>query len=237
MGNCSRASLARAAVACAVAAGLWMGMAPAAQAALISENSSYGADTLTLDTATNLEWLDLTLTQNRSFNDISGQLGSAGQFAGFHYATQADVHTLFLDAGFSVEPGTIASSTNPPDLAAGATLLSLLGETSDVLFPGGGEDYGFYGYIAPISADQIDGAYLLFETPCGRDPACVWYYALGFQAIPASTAGNDVNATYGSLLVRDAPAPAPVPEPASLSVFGAALTGFWMARRRHRGAA
>jgi hypothetical protein len=46
-----------------------------ASASVVSENSSYGANTLTLDTSTGPEWLNLTLTQ-MSINQASSQLGA-----------------------------------------------------------------------------------------------------------------------------------------------------------------
>ena len=39
------------------------------------------------DTATGLDWLDVTTTAGMSFNQVSSQLGSGGQFAGWRYAT------------------------------------------------------------------------------------------------------------------------------------------------------
>ena len=44
-----------------------------------------------------LEWLDLTATTDRSYNDISSKFGSGQEFDGWRYATQAEVEG-FLDA-------------------------------------------------------------------------------------------------------------------------------------------
>lgn len=53
-------------------------------------------DTYTLDTTSGLEWLDLAETANRTYDDISSQLGIGGEFEGWRYATSAEVES-FLD--------------------------------------------------------------------------------------------------------------------------------------------
>ncbi len=58
----------------------------------IVDNGSY-----TTVTATGLDWLDLTETSNRSYNDIYSQLGSGGEFSGWRYASLAEMNAL-LDA-------------------------------------------------------------------------------------------------------------------------------------------
>ena len=65
-----------------------------AQAILIDNGS------MTLDTGTGLEWLDLTESINRSFDNVSGQFGAGGDFAGWRHANFAIVSTLFVNAGF-----------------------------------------------------------------------------------------------------------------------------------------
>jgi hypothetical protein len=67
----------------------------------------YGS--FTRDTSTNLDWLDLTLSTNRSFNDVSTQFGPGGDFDGFRYATLQEV-VAFLQAA------------NIPDIDAGLTV-------------------------------------------------------------------------------------------------------------------
>ncbi|MEO0974651.1 MAG: hypothetical protein AAFX85_16300, partial [Pseudomonadota bacterium] len=57
------------------------------RAELISGDSEFGVDTVTVDTETGLEWLDWSVTRNRSFDDISAELMAGGEFDGFRYAT------------------------------------------------------------------------------------------------------------------------------------------------------
>lgn len=60
-----------------------------------------GDQLLTYDSATNLEWLNLTVTANHSYLEIlAGFGGFIGSF-GFQYATQSQVSTLFQHAGVS----------------------------------------------------------------------------------------------------------------------------------------
>lgn len=58
-----------------------------------------GDQLLTLDDATGLEWLNLTVTANHSYLDVlAGFGGFIGAF-GFRYATSTEVGTLYANAG------------------------------------------------------------------------------------------------------------------------------------------
>jgi hypothetical protein len=58
-----------------------------------------GDGLLTIDSDTGLQWLDWSHTVNRSYNDVSSQLGDGGEFEGFRYATEAEMRTLYANAG------------------------------------------------------------------------------------------------------------------------------------------
>ena len=68
-----------------------------AQATLLSVDDSTGAfgmpgsGAVTFDDATNLEWLDLTESIDRSFNDVSTHFGSGGDYEGWRHATTAEI--------------------------------------------------------------------------------------------------------------------------------------------------
>ena len=71
-----------------------------AQAALISMNDGvYGAGSITRDTVTGFDWLDLTKSTNFSVNDV---LGGAGGFLanGFQIATLAQVEAMYTSGGW-----------------------------------------------------------------------------------------------------------------------------------------
>jgi len=58
--------------------------------AAIIDNGMY-----TTDTDSGFDWLDLTATSNRSYNDISSQLGVGGEFEGWRYASMTQVAGFF----------------------------------------------------------------------------------------------------------------------------------------------
>src|SRR5687768_7189798 len=68
-------------------------------AALTATDTSFGVDTATLDSVSNREWLDLSLTRPFSLNFVLSQLGPAGMFAGFQVATSSDVAILVSNSG------------------------------------------------------------------------------------------------------------------------------------------
>ena len=67
---------------------------------------------LTRDTATGLEWLDLTLSTGLSFNDVSASFGTGQAFDGFRYATLDEIQHLLG----SVQPQSLKASSTPGDL-------------------------------------------------------------------------------------------------------------------------
>src|SRR5215469_6064017 len=69
------------------------------RADLVLKDSSYGPGTIIEDTVTHLDWLKLTVTQNRSVNDVSSKFGTGQEFAGFQYGDVVQVGQLFKDGG------------------------------------------------------------------------------------------------------------------------------------------
>ena len=71
------------------------------------------AGPITHDPKTTLWWLDLSLSTNRSYNDVSSQFGVGGEIYGFRYATGQDVSTLFTDAdvGLFFNPSPIVGKS------------------------------------------------------------------------------------------------------------------------------
>jgi len=101
------------------------------QALLVSEDSSFGADSITRDTDTGLEWLGLDYTLTRGYSGVVSQLGPGGTYDGFRLATGAELETLFYSsAGIS---STDASSTR----AEIFNLISLVGYTFSAGLGGG----------------------------------------------------------------------------------------------------
>lgn len=118
-----------------------------------------GDRALTRDTRTNLDWLDLTVTEGRSMNQIlSGYGGWVG--AGFRYATVAEVRELFSSAGLA--EGSYSSSLKT-EIKQAQLLINLLGSTYASNPPSAGNPFGqqsTYGvtgdrkYIASSSSED-----------------------------------------------------------------------------------
>jgi hypothetical protein len=71
-----------------------------ANATLIElDDLKFGPGSITRDTDTGLDWLDVPLSEGRSYNDVSLQLGPGGDFEGFRYADHGEVQQLIYDAG------------------------------------------------------------------------------------------------------------------------------------------
>lgn len=104
-------------------------VAASAEAALVERDLfTPGDHYLTWDTATGLEWLDLTLTIGISYNNVAAGYGGYTTTYGFVFANQADTTTLFADAGLSPVSGT---SSDPAKVAAGTSLIALMGCTAN----------------------------------------------------------------------------------------------------------
>ena len=58
----------------------------------------YGAGSITYDTETGLEWLDLTFSINMTRSEVTDELGPEGYFAGFRPASKDEVVDLLISA-------------------------------------------------------------------------------------------------------------------------------------------
>lgn len=189
-----------------------------AHAALMLANDPHlGAGSITQDTETGLEWLDVTLSANRSYNQVVAQLGTGGQFAGFRYGTQAEVDLLFRHAGFAHTDATLRAS----DFSIAQSFMSLVGITAssqrgDAVL---GLTAELAGTLTGVGARKVFSGGT--ELPPFSNPAKGTAIALDFTG---SITVLDSNASEfrGSWLVR--PIAATVPEPTSFLIFSVALT-------------
>ena len=212
--------------------------APRAHAMLVSAgDTKFGPGSFTIDTATGLEWLDLSQTFNQSMDSIKAQFGVGATYHGLRYATADEVRTLYTDAGL------YSNSSRPELFWAEYNLLGLIGYApapyswedknsgsravwgitdTHVYFPERGRD----GYIGtqlqaiadfPVTSDSyirtdIELAYNCDDTTFG-------------------SAGSWI--AEGSFLVRDQPcSPRSVPEPSTILLVGAGLAGIGFLRKR-----
>lgn len=73
-------------------------------AAIISTDLyALGDNLLTQDSRSGLEWLDLTETNNMTFNEVSSELGTGGMFEGWRYATNEEVVSLWNNFDHGVD--------------------------------------------------------------------------------------------------------------------------------------
>lgn len=84
-----------------------------------------GDQLLTLDTDTNLQWLNLTATGGRSYNEIMGGFGGFTTTHGFQYADGGQIGTLCGHAGITkglTEPAFTPSPNDAKNHAGTETL-------------------------------------------------------------------------------------------------------------------
>ncbi len=102
------------------------------------DSNRWGAGSLTKDSATGLQWLDLNLATNISYKSMLTEQGGGGVYAGFRYATANEVETLFINAGTpDVNSGSAAN------VAAAQGLIALIGASNS--FRGNDEIFGITG--------------------------------------------------------------------------------------------
>ena len=183
-----------------------------ASAALINSTIEDLDDGL-LDTDTNLEWLDLTVTQGLSYNEAEALSIVTGN--GFEHATVDQVDTLFVNAGFV----TTDSADNTANDPAAALLLDLMGCTLDCGTDSdtgrGFADFFFFTFRPYYQEGPSGGSAAVFE----------------FDLFSADKDLKDPNS--GHFLVREAVVS--VPEPSIIALLGVGLIGLGFARRRIHG--
>jgi hypothetical protein len=207
-------------------------------AALVSVDWMNPGDKLiTRDTSTALDWLKLTETSNRSYNDVSTQFGSGGDFEGMRYASSQEVIDLYLN-NFLIDlsPGTSIDPIAGYDsnIATAAFWLGNIFKASDpdpTVYPFGvlgitAEDWNASGYlpVSPEDAHVRMGAYQYRDNDT-LPPGNVSIYNPQGEYYQYDT---NMQVFYGSYLVSN------IPLPASVWLFGSGLLGLAGISRRKK---
>lgn len=138
-----------------------VGLAMPVQASIIDHG-----DFLT-DTETGLDWLDVTKSVNRSYDDVSSEVGAGGDFSGWRYANGQEFNTLvgnFTGAtiatfGYVIQETSLTSPIDGLVILLGSTLdswyMSLFNKTLDEYYnsPEGSVADATYGLIADRSTE------------------------------------------------------------------------------------
>lgn len=202
-----------------------------ASAAVVSLDWKNAGDNLiTRDLETGLDWLDLTETNNRSYNFVSSQLGAGGYFEGFRYATSAEVVALWSNFAIDLSPtgsGTIETTGLPQGLVDAS---NMLGNILHDAYP------SFYSYgLMGMTGDELPynvsedthfwmGAFHEFDS----DVMTVFPINAFDHGNPVSSIGT------GSYLVATTTNPPEVPVPAAVWLFGSGLLSLVAVARREK---
>jgi hypothetical protein len=190
--------------------------------------SNSGDNWITYDSDTGLQWLDVTLTTNQTFD----QVRQGEWFAnGFRYATKAELQTLFINAGTPEDENIGISKTYYYETKA---LIDLLGVTIDLL-PDRLSTYGYIGTdFFDINIDILNHPIgEIFSAQLGKLDFFPDYGAVAdfYGGHPFS---NEASPNFGSFLVRTAA----VPEPESYMMIltGLGLISFMVRVKKEKSA-
>lgn len=103
------------------------------------DDSAFGVGSITRDTDTGLDWLDVTATRDLSYDDVAAQMSVGGSYEGWRYATVTEFDTLIKNFGYIPiesecrrEEITFCDSGLVGDNHLIEQMLKMLGDNNDV---------------------------------------------------------------------------------------------------------
>ncbi len=195
-----------------------------AQASLIDSDLYGNGDRLiTLDSATNLEWLDVTYTVGLTRQSVLAEMTAGGRFDGFRWATRREVEALLLNAGIPLSFGDPNNNYFGGAVAHVAPFNTLFGHLGSFIC-------GYsYGVPDPESCSRIHGYTSTYELDGYFSPVVGISRNLNNERVGYIMAtrlwenqwGDDV----GHYLVRESVSPVPAPPTFILMLTGLGLLG------------
>jgi hypothetical protein len=207
--------------------------------AFASSTHFFDHDIYTTDSLSGLDWLDVTRSENRSFDDISNQLESGGEFDGWRYATTDEFNTMVSDY---TDDTYIYSEFGRNHYENGIidTLVSLLGDTyanfapSDSLLSftsGMLIDMNYGGQLMTAMLWDDDNPYIDDSNPDRDDPSGYDYSDPIYRMVYG---GDTLGISRGSYLVRDTTEIASTPLPASVWLMISGVLGVMGFSRKNK---
>ena len=181
-------------------------------ALITGDLASAGDQLVILDTDTNLEWLSLDATVNRSIDSLINGTGGVDYIGayGFHFSSQDELGTFWGDAGVPLSTSGLTNTFT----AETTQLIPMLG-TPSPLYSG-----------SVITGESLTGVYNVNGPGCGNgfhQTAGLSVLDSGLSSSNAYTSCiNNLSGTgRGKYLVRASP----VPIPLAIWLFGSGLVG------------
>ena len=167
----------------------------------------------TTDTATNTDWLDLTLTANKSYNEVVSGYGDY-LADGWTYASEDQVYDLFRNAGARLQYFGFTSHNK----AAAQQLGELLGFNGIYTY-NGNKSLMSLGLTSTVSVGKLETpGFALSINGLHGDR----HYSGQFAQTWNSTF-DERHELMGSFLIR--PAQASIPEPSTLAILAIGIAG------------
>jgi hypothetical protein len=194
---------------------------PLAAQVILTDWHTPGDNLLIVDQTAGLQFLSLQASVGRSANDVMGQFGVGGDYAGFRYATLEEVNSILTHLGVPIASDTLTpyASTFITETELN-TFYSYFGKLLD--YPG--------SWIS--SYGMIDGN----EPDYGNRYAIFFAHEMAYGINPRNGMANYSESytsdSLGHFLV--APITSAVPEPSTYAaLLGASALGFvWLRRRK-----